>query len=114
MHKRGMDMEIRFDYPTGESQLMLNLPHCSYLWQTIYLEKKPLRVPKDTRVSVRAHWDNSVNNPLNPDPTATVRWGDQRWDGMLVPFVGVLVEKRRPRQGDEARKGKAAAMKAAP
>lgn len=38
-----------------------------------------------------AHSDNSANNPLNPDPTKTVRWGDQSWDEMLVPFVGVLV-----------------------
>jgi hypothetical protein len=71
---------------------MLNVPHYSYLWQTIYYEKEPLRVPKDTRVQVTAHWDNSANNPMNPDPTATVRWGDQSWDEMLVPFVGVLVE----------------------
>ena len=93
MHTRGKDMEIRFDYPTGESQTMLNVPHYSYLWQTIYYEKDPLQVPKDTQVNVIAHWDNSAGNPLNPDPTATVRWGDQSWDEMLVPFVGVLVDR---------------------
>jgi hypothetical protein len=93
MHLRGKDMEIRFQYPTGESEIMLNVPHYSYLWQTIYYEKDPLKVPKGTRVNVVAHWDNSANNPLNPDPTATIRWGDQSWDEMLVPFVGVLVER---------------------
>ena len=91
MHTRGKDMEIRFEYPTGEKQTMLNVPHYSYLWQTIYYEQKPLEVPKGTTVDVIAHWDNSANNPLNPDPTKTVRWGDQSWDEMLVPFVGVLV-----------------------
>ena len=91
MHTRGKDMEIRFEYPTGESQTMLNVPHYSYLWQTIYYEQQPLQVPKGTKVDVIAHWDNSANNPLNPDPTKTVRWGDQSWDEMLVPFVGVLV-----------------------
>ena len=50
-------------------------------------------MPKGTKVKVTAHWDNSANNPLNPDPTATVRWGDQSWDEMLVPFVGVLVDR---------------------
>jgi len=93
MHLRGKDMEIRFQYPTGESQTMLNVPHYSYLWQTIYYEKDPLLVPKGTRVNVTAHWDNSANNPLNPDPSATIRWGDQSWDEMLVPFVGVLVDR---------------------
>ena len=96
MHARGKDMEMRFEYPTGEKQVMLNVPNYSYLWQTIYYEKEPLNVPKDTRVDVTAHWDNSANNKLNPDPTATVRWGDQSWDEMLVPFVGVLV----PRDAD--------------
>ena len=91
MHTRGKDMQIRFEYPTGESQTMLNVPHYSYLWQTIYYEQQPLEVPKGTKVDVIAHWDNSANNPLNPDPTKTVRWGDQSWDEMLVPFVGVLV-----------------------
>ena len=93
MHMRGKDMEMRFEYPTGESETMLKVPNYSYLWQTIYYEKEPLQVPKDTRVAVTAHWDNSANNPLNPDPTATVRWGDQSWDEMLVPFVGVLVDR---------------------
>jgi mono/diheme cytochrome c family protein len=113
MHTRGKDMEIRFDYPTGESQTMLKVPHYSYLWQTIYYEKEPLQLPKDTRVSVLAHWDNSANNPLNPDPTATVRWGDQSWDEMLVPFVGVLVDK----DADPVkvmRRGKGPAVNAAP
>ena len=93
MHMRGKDMEMRFEYPTGESEVMLNVPNYSYLWQTIYYEKEPVNVPKGTRVNVTAHWDNSANNPLNPDPAATVRWGDQSWDEMLVPFVGVLVDR---------------------
>ena len=42
MHMRGKDMEMRFEYPTGESETMLNVPHYSYLWQTIYYEQEPL------------------------------------------------------------------------
>jgi hypothetical protein len=93
MHMRGKDMEIRFEYPTGESETLLKVPKYSYLWQTIYYEKEPISVPKNTRLAVIAHWDNSANNPLNPDPTATVRWGDQTWEEMLMPFVGVLVDR---------------------
>jgi hypothetical protein len=113
MHMRGKDMEMRFEYPTGEAETMLKVPNYSYLWQTIYYEQEPLRIPKDTRVQVTAHWDNSANNPLNPDPTATVRWGDQSWDEMLVPFVGVLVESN----ADPAkvmRRGAGPAVNAAP
>ena len=48
---------------------------------------------KGTKIELFAHWDNSANNKYNPDPKATIRWGDQSWDEMLVPFVGVLVDK---------------------
>ena len=115
MHMRGKDMEMRFEYPTGESETMLNVPHYSYLWQTIYYEKEPLSVPKGTTVKVTAHWDNSANNPLNPDPTATVRWGDQSWDEMLVPFVGVLVDRDSdPAKVTKRGPARAAAVNAAP
>ncbi len=92
MHMRGKDMQIDFTYPSGERETMLKVDHYSYLWQTIYREEKPLLVPKGTRVDVTAHWDNSANNPLNPDPTATVGFGIQSWNEMLEPFIGILVE----------------------
>ena len=37
-------------------------------------DAKPL--PQGTRVEITAHWDNSANNPYNPDPAATVKWGN--------------------------------------
>ena len=107
-------MEIKFQYPTGESETMLSVPHYSYLWQTIYYEQNPLVIPKGTRVNVVAHWDNSPNNPLNPDPTATIRWGDQSWDEMLVPFVGVLVDRDTDPRNVMARATPPAPVNAAP
>ena len=58
--------------------------------RTVSIEEVRDLVPK--WITESSSRDNSANNPLNPDPTATVRWGDQSWDEMLVPFVGVLVE----------------------
>ncbi|MCC7139758.1 MAG: hypothetical protein IT460_15150, partial [Planctomycetes bacterium] len=34
-----------------------------------------------------ATFDNSADNPYNPDPTATVRWGDQTWDEMMIGYL---------------------------
>lgn len=92
MHMRGKDMQIEFVYPNGQHEIVLKVTNYSYLWQTIYREKKPFVVPKGTKVNVIGHWDNSANNKLNPDPAATVRWGIQSWDEMLNPFIGILVE----------------------
>jgi hypothetical protein len=38
-----------------------------------------------------AHWDNSENNLSNPDPSATVNWGDQTFEEMMIGFFDVAV-----------------------
>jgi hypothetical protein len=93
MHLRGKDMTIRLVYPTGESQTLLSVPHYDFSWQIVYYLDKPLQLPKGTRVEVTAHWDNSANNPYNPDPNATVKWGNQSWDEMLSLAMGVIVDR---------------------
>ena len=75
-----------------------------------YFEQKPIEVPKGTKIELFAHWDNSANNKYNPDPKATIRWGDQSWDEMLFVWVGVVV----PRDTDpEAVMAKPASIAAA-
>jgi hypothetical protein len=62
-------------------------------WQQVYAFTAPRTLPKGTRLDLNATFDNSPNNPNNPDPTATVKWGDQSWDEMAL---GVLVLQIRP------------------
>jgi mono/diheme cytochrome c family protein len=93
MHLRGKDMTIRLVYPTGESETLLSVPHYSFNWQVIYYLAKPLHVPMGTRVEVTAHWDNSANNPWNPDPAKTITWGNQSADEMLSVPMGVIIDR---------------------
>jgi hypothetical protein len=93
MHLRGKDMTIRLVYPTGESETVLSVPRYDFQWQIIYYLDKPRQLPKGTRVEVAAHWDNSANNPNNPDATATVKWGNQSWDEMLSFAMGVIIDR---------------------
>jgi hypothetical protein len=93
MHLRGKDMDIRLVYPSGESQMLVSVPHFDFGWQLVYYQDKPLPLPKGTRIELSAHWDNSVNNRYNPDPSATIRWGDQTWDEMIFAWVGVVVDR---------------------
>ena len=34
-------------------------------------------MPRGTRIDCLAHFDNSAENPANPDPSKAVIWGDR-------------------------------------
>ena len=55
-------------------------------------------MPKGSTLMVVAHYDNSRANRFNPDPTATVRWGDQTWEEMLIGYYGTIEVPGRPRR----------------
>jgi hypothetical protein len=93
MHVRGKDMKVRLVYPTGESETLLSVPHYDFDWQVIYYLAKPLHLPQGTKVEVTAHWDNSANNPKNPDPAKTVRWSNQSSDEMLSVPLAVIIDR---------------------
>lgn len=90
MHVRGKDYEMRLIYPTGESETILKAKW-DFEWQLGYNLAKPIDMPKGTRMLVTTHYDNSANNKFNPDPTATVNWGDQSWEEMQGTFVGMVI-----------------------
>jgi len=52
---------------------------------------------------VTAHFDNSPANKANPDPSATVRWGDQTWEEMMIGFFTYTVEKTGGPEGPQPR-----------
>jgi len=98
LHMRGTDMTIKVTYPDGRSETLLSVPRYNYMWQVIYVLAKPIPLPKDTVIEISAHWDNSANNKFNPDPSKTVRWGQQSWDEMLVAILGTTVESATQRK----------------
>ena len=55
-----------------------------------YRLAEPKLMPKGSTLVIRAHYDNSKNNPFNPDPTATVRWGEQTWEEILIGYYGTI------------------------
>jgi hypothetical protein len=44
-----------------------------------------------SRVECTGWFDNSPNNPWNPNPNVEVHWGDQSWDEMMVGYIDVAV-----------------------
>ena len=47
----------------------------------------PKRLPAGTRIVHTTTYDNSSQNPANPDPNRVVPWGEQSWDEMLYGTV---------------------------
>jgi hypothetical protein len=78
-------------YPTGEREELLRVPHYDFNWQLVYALSKPRILPKGTVLKADATFDNSLTNRFNPNPQATVRWGDQSWNEMMVGFFDLAI-----------------------
>ena len=86
-HLRGKASKFTAYYPDGKQEILLSVPRYDFNWQTTYLLKSPKLLPVGTRVVFDMTWDNSAQNPANPDPNRTVRWGDQTWDEMNAGWI---------------------------
>ena len=91
MHFRGKSFEYRVTYPSGEKETLLDVPHYDFNWQLTYDLAQPKLLPKGTVIECTAHFDNSPNNPYNPDPTKEVHFGEQTWEEMMIGFMDVAV-----------------------
>ncbi len=76
MHLRGQDMTMTATYPGGKHETLLNVPAYDFNWQLFYYPKTTVSLPKGTRIDLLAHYDNSAANKRNPDPTASVGFGE--------------------------------------
>ncbi|HEY7292500.1 MAG TPA: hypothetical protein VH583_21870 [Vicinamibacterales bacterium] len=86
-HVRGKGWKYDATYPDGRTETLLSVPHYDFDWQTDYIYKQPVKIPKGTKIHATAWYDNSVANKSNPDPSKDVWWGDQTWEEMM--FTGL-------------------------
>jgi hypothetical protein len=87
MHRRGRSMEVRAVYPDGRTRLLVRVPRYDFNWQTTYVFREPILLPAGSKLESVAHFDNSVNNRSNPDPSVPVHWGDMTTDEMHIAFL---------------------------
>jgi hypothetical protein len=90
MHVRGKDATYTVVYPDGREEVVLRVPKYDFNWQLSYKLAEPKFLPKGSTLKVTMHYDNSTANRFNPDPTATVRWGDQTWEEMMLGYYGTI------------------------
>jgi mono/diheme cytochrome c family protein len=92
MHVRGKAFKYVAVSPDGKEEVLLDVPHYDFNWQTCYRLKEPKAVKKGTTIHAYARFDNSKGNPANPDPSKEVHWGQQTWEEMLVGYMDYVKE----------------------
>ncbi|MEE6247688.1 MAG: redoxin domain-containing protein [Pseudomonadota bacterium] len=82
-HYRGVASKFEIVHADGRKETILSVPNYDFNWQRTYEFVEPKRVEAGARLVHTTWYDNSANNPGNPDPNINVPWGLQSWDEML-------------------------------
>jgi hypothetical protein len=82
-HYLGKEMKLTAALPTGDVKTLLWIQDWDFTWQETYQFKEFVRLPAGTRLDVSIGYDNTADNPRNPNsPPRRVRWGEQSTDEM--------------------------------
>jgi hypothetical protein len=93
-HYIAKEMKADAMLPDGRVQPLIWIKNWDFNWQDTYTFKTSIRLPKDTRIDVHVIYDNSTDNPRNPNnPPKAVFWGEQSSDEMAR--VGILMVAER-------------------
>ena len=97
-HVRGKRWIYEATYPDGRTETILSVPKYDFNWQTDYVFKQPLKLPKGTKLHATAWYDNSAEQQVEPrSDEGRVRWGDQTWEEMMFTGLTFSID---PPQGD--------------
>jgi peroxiredoxin len=91
-HLRGKAFRYELIRPGGAPEVVLDVPHYDFNWQLAYRLREPIVVEKGARLRATAWYDNSAKNPANPDPTKTVRFGEQTSDEMMIGYFDWIAD----------------------
>ena len=87
MHYRGSSARYTLEFPDGTSRVILNVPAYFFDWQALYRLENPIEIPAGTILRCEGTFDNTIQNRYNPDPSDTVRFGEQSWEEMFIGYI---------------------------
>jgi tetratricopeptide (TPR) repeat protein len=100
-HYLGKDIQALATLPDGTKKTLIHIPQWNLNWQAVYRYEKPVQLPSGTTISLRYTYDNSDQNPLNPNrPPVRVTGGNRSTDEMCHLWLQVLPVNFDPAQGD--------------
>ena len=83
MHLLGDEMKLTATAPDGTVRPMIWIKNWDFNWQHQYFYKTPFVIEKGTRVDLVATFNNSAENPKNPNsPPKLVKFGENTTDEM--------------------------------
>lgn len=92
MHYRGKSFRAVAKREDGRD-ILLDVPYYDFNWQHVYEMKSPLQLDGIKALEFTATFDNSSENPFNPDPSQYVTWGDQTWEEMAIAFFEIALPR---------------------
>lgn len=92
MHYRGKSIQFSVEYPDGSAETIVSVPDYNFNWQRLYQLTNPLSLPKGTVIKVEGIFDNTYQNPFNPDPSKQLSFGLQSTDEMLIGFFNYTLQ----------------------
>ncbi len=93
MHLLGRKMTVTATLPGDANQCLININDWDFNWQGQYRYEQSLALPVGTKLNLEAFYDNSADNPRNPnDPPKPVSWGERTTDEMCIAFLGVTLD----------------------
>ncbi len=93
MHLRGKAFRYDLYQPDSSHRRLVDVPRFDFNWQHIYVLAEPLPVRRGAIVHCTGWFDNSPQNPTNPNPSEVVRWGDQIWEEMMIGYILLAFER---------------------
>ncbi|HET9742447.1 MAG TPA: cytochrome c [Terriglobales bacterium] len=90
MHLRGKAFEYDLVHDDGTAETLLRVNY-NFHWQMSYRLAQPRFLKAGSKLRAIAWFDNSNNNPHNPNPEQTVRWGGQTDEEMMVGFFDIAI-----------------------
>jgi len=91
MHMRGKAQSLVAVYPDGRREMLARVDKYNHAWQIAYEfedDVAPL-LPKGTMLMLTSTWDNTADNPNNPDHRQWVVFGQRGVDEMSHTWLGI-------------------------
>jgi Ca2+-binding EF-hand superfamily protein/thiol-disulfide isomerase/thioredoxin len=114
MHLRGKAFRYDIVFPSGRRETLLDVPRYDFNWQLEYRLAEPLDVPAGSRIELAGWYDNSEQNPANPNPELTVKWGPQTEDEMMLGYVEYVLPDEPVESGDASKASQAVRSEGSP
>lgn len=100
MHLLGKEFYAYAVTPSGDTIHLVHIPHWDPRWQELYRFKQLIRIPRGSVVNMDCTYDNTVDNPLNPNnpPRGVFSLGDMSSTNEMMTLLLIYVPYQ---EGDE-------------